>query len=453
MLGGLSTSLKDTISKVRNSLFVDDKLIQEVIKELQKSLIKSDVNINLIFELTNTIKQRAKKEKPTGKLTKKDQLITILYEELSKFIGEGQTNSSVENKPKQKKPYKIQLVGLYGAGKTTTIGKLAKHYKKRGYKVATLSTDTWRPAAAEQLASLSKEVKVDYYIDTSLKNPVKIYQKYSKELEKYDVALIDTAGRDSLSEDLQVEIENINNAVKPDETILTLSADIGQASQKLAETFQEKLNITGIIITKLDGSAKGGGALAACKATGAPVLFIGTGEKVDDFEEFKPKRFVSRMLGMGDLETLLEKSKEVISEEDAEDLGKKFLKGDFNFLDLHQQMQTMNKMGSFSKILEMIPGMNNIPKGMLEGQQDKLKKWKFIMQSMTKQELEEPTTLNSSRIKRISAGSGTSTREVRDLYKQYKQSKKMMKMMKPGASEKDVQKMMKRMQSDPRSFK
>jgi signal recognition particle subunit SRP54 len=337
------------------------------------------------------------------------------------------------------------LVGLFGSGKTTTSGKLAKFYKKRGYKVAVISTDTWRPAAYDQLKQLADDVGVDFYGIKEEKNPLKIYQTYQEKLNSYDVVLIDTAGRDALSEELVEELNQLNQLVKADERLLVISADIGQAAEKQAQSFHDTVNVNGVIVTKLEGTAKGGGALSACAVTNAPIKFIGVGEKVDDLEMFYPQRFVGSLIGMGDLESLLEKAKEVVSEEDAKQMQDKFLKGEFNLVDLYNQMKSMKKMGSFRKIMGMIPGMSSLkmPKELLDVQEGKLEKWKFAMDSMTQQELEEPEIISADRVDRIASGSGIKIGEVRELLKQHRQGKKMMKMFK---GEKDMGKMMKKFQ-------
>ncbi|MFH0752857.1 MAG: LAGLIDADG family homing endonuclease [archaeon] len=315
---------------------------------------------------------------------------------------------------------------------TTQAGKLAKFYQKRGYKIGLVQTDTWRPAAYKQLQTLGEQINVPVYGSATEKDPLKILKDAKKHFKDFDIVIIDSAGRDALSDELITEIETLNKELKPNEVILVISADIGQAAQKQAEQFHKSCNVTGIVATKMDGTAKAGGALSACSVTGAPVKFIGTGEKIDDLEQFNPKGFVGRMLGMGDLEALLEKAKEAMTEEDAEALGKKFLKGDFNFLDLYEQLQAMGKMGSMTKIMEMIPGLGGIkiPKEMIQGQENKLKIWKHIMQSMTKEELEDPEILTSGRIDRIAAGAGHPASEVRQLLKQFRQTKKLMKMAK-----------------------
>ncbi|MFH1682728.1 MAG: LAGLIDADG family homing endonuclease [Candidatus Woesearchaeota archaeon] len=327
---------------------------------------------------------------------------------------------------------------------TTTAGKLAKFYKKRGYKIAVVQTDTWRPAAYDQLEQLAKQVGVDFYGVRNSKDPLKIYKEFQKKIGDYDLVIVDTAGRDALSDELIKELNNLNKLVKADERLLVISGDLGQAAQNQAEAFHDTCQVTGVVVTKLEGTAKGGGALSACAVTQAPIKFIGVGEKIDDLELFHPQRFVGRLIGMGDIETLLEKAQEAISEEDAKDLGEKFLKGDFNLLDLYQQMSSLKKMGSLKKIMEMIPGFSGmkLPKEMLEVQEGKLEQWKIAMSSMTRKELEDPETITAARIDRISKGSGISVAVIRELLKQHRQGKKMMKMFK---GEQDINKMMKKM--------
>ncbi len=438
VLEKLGSSLKNTVDKVTRAMFVDDRVINELVKDIQRALLQADVNVQLVFTLSNDIKERYKKEPTPKAVTQKEHLIKIVYEELVKFLGGEETK-----RPKiEKKPHKIMLVGLLGNGKTTTAAKLAKYYYTRGKKVACIQTDTYRPAAFTQLETQTKKFNIKTFGDPENKDAIDIYTTYEKELENYDIVIIDTAGRDALAQELIKEIESLHKRAQPDETFLVLAADLGQTAQMQAEQFHKSCHITGIIATKMDGTAKAGGAITACAATDAPLTFIGIGEKIDDLEEFNAKRFVGKMLGMGDLESLLEKARLAISEDEAEDLSKKFLKGEFNFLDLYEQMEAVKKMGPLSKVLEMIPGMSKaqIPKEALTGQEDKMKKWKFALQSMTKKELEEPETLNNERIKRIATGSGTDEKTVRELLKQYKQAKKMMKLMKG----KDPEKMMKK---------
>ncbi len=437
VLDRLGESLRSSIEKLKNALFVDKKLINEIVKEVQRALIQSDVNISQVMELSNRIRDRALKEDIPEGIPKKDYVIKIVYEEIVKFLGEEEEGIQIEKKPTQ-----IMLVGLFGSGKTTQAGKLANYYKKRGYKVALVQTDTWRPAAYDQLKQLSEKVGVDFYGIEDEKNPLKIYKEFKPHKEKYDIAIVDTAGRDALSKELIEELNNLNKEIKADERILVISADIGQSAQRQAEAFHESCEVTGVIITKLDGTAKGGGALAACAITGTKVKFIGTGEKINDLEKFDPKGFVGRLLGMGDIQALLDSVSEVYDKKDIEDKSKKFLKGEFNLIDLFEQLESVKKLGPLNKVMSMIPGMSNlnIKKEMLEVQESKMELWKQALNSMTEEELTEPEIISASRIKRISEGSGISEDVIRELIKQYRKSKKLMKMMK--GSDKKMKKML-----------
>ena len=456
VLDKLKNSLQETINKISGSLFVDDKLINELVKDLQRALLHADINVKLVFEIAKNIKTRIKDEQTPAGLSKKDHLIHILYEELTQIVG-GEFEPITITKPNKNEPYIIMLVGLFGNGKTTSCGKLAKYYAKRGYKVGMVSTDTWRPAAYEQLKQLGAQIDVPVFGDPTQKTPTDIFTKFKSEYDQFDILLVDTAGRDAMNDELVAEIKELNAVVQSHYTLLVLNADIGQAAQKQAELFHEHTDVKGVIVTKLDGTAKGGGALTACSVVGAPVKFIGIGEKISDLEEFKPKNFVGQLLGMGDMEKLLAKAEEAFDGEDAQDLGKRLMKGDFTLIDLYEQMKAMKKMGSMSSIMNMIPGMGNmnIPKDMLTQQEGKMEGWRIIMDSCTQAELEDPTIMSPSRIERIVKGSGTTEREVRDMLKQHKQSKKMMKMFKgmgnvDGAvdgqiSQKQQAKMMKKM--------
>jgi len=443
VLDKLSDSLKNTLMKITGASFVDEKLINELVKDIQRALLQGDVNVQLVFGITSKIKERALKEEAPKGVTRKEFLIKIVYDELVNFLGGPGAKILVKGQP-----FKLMLVGLFGNGKTTSAGKLAGFYKKRGLKVALIQTDTWRPAAYDQLETLAKKVGVDFYGKRGEKDAVKIYKSFEKEYKKYDLIIVDTAGRDALSKELIEELNQIHTAVHPEENILVISADIGQAAENQARKFHETCKVTGVFITKLEGTAKGGGALIACAVTGAPVKFIGVGEKLPDLEEFKPEGFVGRLLGMGDLEALLEKAKEAITEEEAQDLGKKFLKGEFNLIDLYEQMSALKKMGPIGKVMDMIPGMSQVklPKEALQVQEKKLEIWRYIMNSMTKEELEDPETITGSRVERIAKGASVSTQEVRGLLKQYRESKKLVKMMKGADSEKGMQKALQRLQ-------
>jgi len=438
----LGESLKNVLKKIAGAPIIDEKLINELIKDIQRALLHADTNVQLVFNLSKRIKERALEREIPKNLNPREYLVNIVYEELTTFLG----GKSEGLKIIKKQPFKIMLVGLFGNGKTTTAGKLAKYYSKRGYKVALLGLDVHRPASMKQLKQLADKINVHAFIDENEKSAVNIYKKHEPDTKKYDILIIDTAGRDALSEDLVKEISDLNKKINPDERLLVISADLGQTAEKQATKFHESCNITGVIATKMEGTAKAGGALSATAVTQAPMKFIGVGEDIEDLEEFEPQRFVGRLLGMGDLHTLLERAQEALTQDQAEDLGKRFLKGDFNFLDMYEQMTAMKKMGPLTKIMEMIPGMSNlkIPKEALQVQDEKLKKWKNMFNSMTKQELEDPELLTRSRIERIAKGSGVTTGEVRELIKHYRQTKKMSKMMK-GDPEKLMKKFNKKM--------
>lgn len=442
VLDTLGEALRTTLKKITGSLFVDEKLVNEFVKEMQRALLQADVNVKLVLELTHTIKRKFLTEETPPGLTKKEHLVHIVYNELTIFLGK-----EARDIPLTEKPTVILLVGLFGNGKTTTCAKIAKYFTKRGKKVAIVGTDIWRPAALAQLQQLGKLINIPVYGNTQIKDAVTIYKNYEPELQRFDVVLVDTAGRDALSKDLVEELNALNSYVKAQERFLVMSADIGQAAQKQAEMFHQSCGVTGVIITRLDGTAKGGGALTACNVAQAPVYFIGTGEKIDDLELFDAKRFVGRLLGLGDIEGLLEKAKDALSEEQAEDLSVRLLRGEFTLVDLYEQMEAVSKMGPLGKIMEMIPGFSQIqlPKDALQVHEGKLKKWKYIMDSCTKEELEDPEVISSTRIDRIAKGSGCSSNDIRELLKQYKMGKKMVRMLKGGGTKK-AESMMKKIQ-------
>jgi signal recognition particle subunit SRP54 len=424
MLEKLGEVLRKATDKLTNAIFLDKNLVDSIIRDLQRALIEADVNVILVKELSNKIKKTAFDEKIKG-IEKKEHIIKLLHDELLRILGESK-------KLKLKKGQnKIMLLGLYGAGKTTAISKLGNYFAKRGNKVGLIGLDVHRPAAPEQLKQLAEKNKLNYFIDAKEKNPIKIWKEYQKEMKDYDLILIDTAGRHNLDKELIKEIKNLDKEIKPTEIILVMPADIGQAAKKQAQEFKDAVNITGVIITRMDSTAKGGGALTACAETNAPVYFIGTGEKVNDIEEFDPERFLSRLLGMGDLQSLIEKIKSVTDESKQQKIQKKLEEGKLNLEDVVEQVKSMGSLGGFDKIKSMIPGLGKakIPEGMLEGQQEKIAKWEHIIKSMTKEEKENPELLEkqTSRIARIAKGAGVTTSNIRSLLKQYKMLNEMMK--------------------------
>ncbi len=414
--------LKEALDNFVRKGPADKEHIEALVKEIQRVLIQSDVDVKLVFEISKRIKERAMKEELPAGITRKEHVVKVVYEELVKVLGEERADIKLDKQ-------KILLMGLYGSGKTTSAIKLAYFFKKRGLKVCVVGCDVYRPAAFEQLKQLGDKHNIDVYGDTREKDAVKLLKKLLPELKRFDVVIVDSAGRSALDEELMEEIKSLADVLKPDEKWLVLSADIGQAAGTQAKAFNEAVGITGVIVTKMDSSAKGGGAISACYASGASVKFIGTGEKVEDLEIYDPVRFVSRILGMGDLETLLEKAKEAFREEDA----KKILEGEFTLIDFYNQIENVRKMGSLSKILEMLPlpGIK-IPKEMIEVQEEKFQKWKYMIDSMTMEERTNPEIINRSRIERIARGSGTKPEEVKELLKAYKQMKTMLKKFKKG---------------------
>lgn len=424
MLEKLSQVLKKTTDKIANAVFLDKNLVESIVKDLQRALIEADVNVSLVLELSQKIKKAALDERIKG-VEKKEHIIKLLHDELIKLLGE---KKELVLYPKNNV---FLMVGLYGSGKTTTISKLAAYYAKRGYKVCAVGLDVHRPAATEQLKQLCDKIKIPAFIDKEEKSPIKIWKKFEKELKEYSLVLVDTAGRDSLDKDLIKEIKDIAKFTKPTETLLVIPADIGQTAKKQAVAFKEATGLSGVIITRMDSTAKAGGALTACAEAKAPIVFIGTGEKPSDLESFNPESFLSRLLGMGDLQTLMEKVHSVMSEKEIEKTQQKLKEGKFTLDDFASQIDSMSQIGSMDKIVSMIPGLGKakIPESALEQQQEKTKHWKAAIASMTKAEKENPELLEkqTSRIQRIAKGSGTSTSDIRMLLKQYKMLNEMIK--------------------------
>lgn len=440
VLDKLGDALQSTIDKIRGSTVVDEKLVKELVKDLQRALLRADVDVELVSDITDTIQERALERDAPGAISRQEHIVKIVYEELVAFVGEEEELDLSHDSNK------IMLVGLFGAGKTTTAGKLAHYYHQRNDEVAVVQTDTWRPAAYDQLEQLAEEAGVDFYGDETADDPVAVWRQYEEQLEQYDLVIADTAGRDALNDELVEELDRLDDAVDAHEKLLVMPADIGQSAERQAEQFRETSGVTGVVITKMDGTAKGGGALTACAAAAAPVKFIGVGEKQRDLERFRPEGFIGRLLGRGDIEALLERAEQAIDEEQAEDLGKRFLKGEFNLVDLYEQMEAMQQMGSLGKIMEMVPGFSQLemPEEALDVQEEKMADWRVLMDSMTQEELEDPDCIDASRIDRIAAGAGLEPKDVRSLLKQYRQAKKMSKMFKGGGGQ--MEEMMERMQ-------
>lgn len=424
VLDNLGSSLRTTLKKIANAPYIDNTLIKEVVKDVQRALLQADINVQMVLKLTKELEKRATTEKPSSGMSSKEHVIHILYEELVNILGE----------PKEipLKKHVIMMVGLYGQGKTTTTGKLAKYFQRKGLKPAVIAADVHRPAAYDQLSQIAEQVKVPIHGEPGQKKAVKIVKDGLKKFKDMDVVIIDTSGRHSLEDDLIKEITDIGKAANADERFLVLDAQVGQQAGPQAQAFHDAVNVSGVIITKLDGTAKGGGALSAVSVTKAPIVFIGVGEHLEDLETFDPPRFISRLLGMGDLQTLLEKAQDVVEEEKARDTASRLMSGKFTLIDMQEQMEMMNSMGPLNKVFDLLPkfggpGGKELPDEALDETQDRMKKFKIIMDSMTKEELEDPKLIKSSRIKRVARGAGCDPKDVRALLKQYNTFKKTMK--------------------------
>jgi len=421
MLDNLGKGLSGIIKKLTTGTTVDKKAVEELLKDLRKTLLQADVDTSLVDELTANIEKKCLKGKPPAGMTLRDHVVKTIYDELVRLLGESESAEGIEEKKR------IMFIGLFGSGKTTSVAKMARYFKKKGKRPALVALDYHRPAAPQQLKQLGDQLKVPVHINKD-KDPFVGAEDGIKEFKKHDVIIFDTAGRNALDGELADELKRLGEIIKPDEVILAIPADLGKVARKQSEEFNKLVGITGVVVTKMDGTAKAGGALAATNVTGAKVKFIGTGERVEDFEVYDPERFVSRMLGMGDLQTLLEKAKESgVKEETVE----KIVEGKFTLNEFLEQIDAMQNMGPLGNIVGMIPGAGRmkIPKGALEQQEQKMKNYKHIINSMTAEERENPGIINAVRIKRISKGSGRPESEVRELLQQYKQMKKMMKMM------------------------
>lgn len=424
MLDGLKNNLRDAIKKIVKSSGIDAELIKELSKDVQRALLQSDVNVRLVLEITKQLEERSLNETPPPGLSRKDHIVKILYDELAKLLGK---ETDFDFKPG--KQNKIVMLGIQGSGKTTVTAKLSKFLTKQGYKVGVIGADTYRPGALIQLRTMCEKANVEVYGEENNKDSPDIVRNGLKHFEgmPLDVVIIDTAGRHKEEEDLLAEMKQINKVSDPDLALLVIDGTIGQQCFNQAEAFHKTIPVGGIIITKLDSSAKGGGAIAASAATGAQIMYIGTGERIDDLEKFSPTRFVGRLLGMGDIQAVLDLAKRLENEGDEVRL-KRISSGKMNMDDFFYQLEEVTKVGSLRGFLDNMPGLSGMVKDdQLDQMEGRVSKWRYIIQSMTKEEKADPDLLNSSRIKRISRGSGWPEHEVKELLKNYKNSKNMMK--------------------------
>ncbi len=422
----LGSSLTDALKKVFRATVVDEATVKELARDIQRALLQADVNVQLVLGISKSIEERALKENVPPGISRREHVIKVVYEELTKFVGDKPVPLKVE--PGKKKI--IMLVGIQGSGKTTHAAKLARYFQKRGLKPALICADTYRPGAFAQLQQLANRINLPIYGEANAKDPVKVVREGLKQFDDKDLIIVDTAGRHKEEKELIKEMKDLEKSIKPDEVIMVIDGTIGQQALIQAKSFHEATPIGAIIVTKLDGSSRGGGALSAVAATGAPIKFIGTGEKIEDIESFIPSRFVGRLLGMGDLETLLEKVKEA-QVQVPKKKAKEILSGKFTLTDMYDQFEAVKGMGPFRKVLKMLPGMSyDLPEDMLNTAEGRLEKWRVIIQSMTPEEKENPKLFNSSRARRVAHGSGTTERDVKDLLKQYVMMRKMLKTFK-----------------------
>ena len=429
MFENLSDRLDKALSKIKGYGNITEENISDVLREVRLALLEADVNYKVVKEFTNKVKEKAMGEEIKKSLKPEEVFLKILKDELLILLGEDKVSISLKNDLNI-----LMLVGLQGSGKTTTIGKLANMIRKKYNKKPLLvACDIYRPAAIDQLKTIGKSLNIPVF-EKGIEKPeiiVKEAINYAKE-NKFDYVLIDTAGRLQIDEELMNELVNISEIVNPDEVLLVLDSMMGQDAINVITGFNEKLKLTGTILTKLDGDTRGGVAISARYLTNVPIKYIGTSEKLDGIEEFDPQRMVSRILGMGDMMSLIEKAESIMNEEEAESTYKKMKKGKYDLEDFLKQFNQMKKFGSFESIIKMIPGAKKMGLTNIQIDPKQMARVEAIVLSMTSKERKNPEIIKASRKERIAKGSGTSVQEVNKLLKQFEESKKMMKMMSNG---------------------
>ncbi len=433
----LFDSFSKLVSKIRGLTYIDDETLREILREIQRALLKADVSVEIVYNLTKNIERKFKKGKIPEGISPKDYLIYVLYNELVELLG-GEQVPEIDIK---KRPYKLMLVGIEGSGKTTSAAKLAYYYMRyKKLKVGLIQTDIRRPGAQDQLRQLAQRIGALFYGDPGHHDPVKIALEGIEFMlsNKVDLIIVDTAGRHKSETDLMEEIKTLYSTVQPDEVMLVIDATEGKQAASQAEAFAKYVPIHSIFLTKMDSTARGGGALMSVIKTGAKIKFIGVGEDVSEIEVFNPRRFVSRLLGLGDLETLVEKVRALEEEEKiVQEVEKEVEEGKLTLLTVKKQIETILKLGPLSKLLQLLPTsmfpaqvLSRLDEEQMQLTQQKLRRWLAILQSMTLEELLHPEILDSSRIKRIARGSGTSPREVKELLQYYNLLKRLITEMK-----------------------
>jgi signal recognition particle subunit SRP54 len=425
----LTERLQKAIKNIRGYGKITEENISDIMREVRLALLEADVNYQVVKEFTNRVKEKALGEEVRVSLSPSEVFVKILKDELLVLLGKEQVSLNLSNKVNI-----IMLVGLQGSGKTTTIGKLGNYLRKNeNKKTLFVACDVYRPAAIDQLKQLGKQLDIEVY-EEGQGNPVDIAKnslKYAEE-QGYDSVLIDTAGRLHINEELMTELNNIKEVVNPHEILLVIDSMMGQDAINVITGFNEKLDLTGTILTKLDSDTRGGVALSVRHLTNVPIKFVGVSEKLDGLTFFEPTRMVSRIIGEGDIMSLMEKAEEVIDKEEAQKISKKINKGDFDLEDFLLQLKQIKKLGSIENILKMIPGASKLGLGNVNIDPKQMARIEAIILAMTVKERRNPDIIKASRKQRIAQGSGTSVQEVNKLLKQFEQMKKMMKMMKQG---------------------
>lgn len=422
----LTEKFSSVVEKLKRAKELDEKTIDEALKDIRKALIEADVNIEVVQQFLKYIKENLLGQEVIKGLNAGETVIKLIYDELLEILGE-ETPLIKAEKP----PTIIMLVGLQGTGKTTTAGKLANYLKSKGYTVGVASTDVRRPAAAKQLYTLAQKVDIPCFVDEEEKDAIKLTEKIVEQTKNAGLSylILDTAGRLHIDEELMEELLQIKEKVQPHEVLYVADAMQGQDAINTAQEYHNKVGLTGVILTKLDGDAKGGIALSVRKVLGVHIKFVGIGEKIEDFEQFHPDRVAQRILGLGDIQSLIEKMQKAIDEDKAEAMAKRVMNAEFTLEDLKEQLQMMRNLGPLENILKMIPGIGSKIKD-LKVDEKQLVKIEAIINSMTPKERQNPHIINGSRKRRIAKGSGTTIMDVNKLLKQYKKMKKMMKKMK-----------------------
>lgn len=411
-------------AKIRRAAIIDERTLREIVRDIQRELLRADVSVDIVAEVSRRVEERVRGERLPPGFSKRELLLKVFYDELVRMLG---GEEAYRPKVKRGRAYVVMLVGIQGSGKTTTAAKLALFYKRRGYRVGLVCADNFRPGAVQQLSQLAEQVGVDFYGVEGAGSAVDVARRGVELFRSkgYDIVVVDTAGRHKEERGLLEEMRVMAEAVRPDEVMLVLDGTIGKQAGPQAEAFHEAAPVGSIVVTKLDGAARGGGALAAVARTGARIAFIGTGEKVEELEPFDPPSFVSRLLGMGDLAALVERFRaaEILDRRRAEAVAS----GRFTLLDMKAQIESLEKLGPLKKLLELLPGGIELSPGLERMGEENLKKWKAVLNSMTVEELVNPDIIDRSRMVRIARGSGVGVRDVRDLLAAYRKSKKLIR--------------------------